>query len=310
MRALAEHAGIPVSPTFMGKGAVDDRSPLSLPAVSLQTRDSITAGLDEADVVIAAGYDLVELGPGAWNGDRRKRIVHIDSTPAEVDDSYVPEVEFVGDIGDCLAALRDELPSGEVPAHTARLRVAVTTELSAPIARAGIVAPQAAIGAIRTALGPDDVLISDVGAHKLWLGRLFHRLRAEHRDYLERLRHDGHRPTRRDRGFLMNVQEMETAVRLGVAVVAVVWVDGAFGVIGWKPERRFGQRFSVELGDPHFARLASSFGWLHRHAEDAAGLCTALEELLGAGEPALLTVPIDNGQNVMLAAFGEPALGA
>ena len=135
LRDLCEHAGIPASPTFMGKGALDDRSSLSLPAVGLQARDSMTAGLDEADVVICAGYDLVEFGPAAWNRDTRKRIIHVDARPAEVDGHYIPEVEIVAGVGDTLRALREELPAAPAPAYATRLRVAVATELRAPAER-------------------------------------------------------------------------------------------------------------------------------------------------------------------------------
>jgi acetolactate synthase-1/2/3 large subunit len=327
LRALCQHAGIPACPTFMGKGALDDRSWLALPAVGVQTRDSVTAGLDEADVVICAGYDLVEFGPAAWNADARKRIVHIDTQPAEVDSCYIPELELVGDIGEILSALREELPARPAPAYTARLRLAVTTELSAPVERPGLVTPQAAIGAIRAAMAPDDILVSDVGAHKLWLGRLFPAYEPN-----TVIISNGYAtmgiglpgaiaaklalPERRvvsvsgDGGFLMNVQEMETATRLGLPLVVVIWVDGGYGVISWKQHRRFGREASVRFGNPSWAELASAFGWVHRQADDARTLHTALSDLLEGEGPALISVPIDYRQNSWLAAFGEPALGA
>ncbi|MDX6646830.1 MAG: acetolactate synthase large subunit [Miltoncostaeaceae bacterium] len=327
LRAFCEHAGIPACPTFMGKGALDDRSWLALPAVGVQTRDSITAGLDEADVVICAGYDLVEFGPAAWNADARKRIIHIDTQPAEVDSCYIPEVELVGHIGETLNALREELPARPVPSYTARLRLAVTTELSAPVERPGIVTPQAAIGAIRAAMAPHDILVSDVGAHKLWLGRLFPAYEPN-----TVIISNGYAtmgiglpgaiaaklafPERRvvsvsgDGGFLMNVQEMETATRLGLPLVVIVWVDGGYGVISWKQHRRFGREASVRFGNPEWAELASSFGWIHRHCDDAGSLQAAVSGLLDGEGPGLVSVPIDYRQNAWLAAFGEPALGA
>jgi len=327
LRAFCQHAGIPACPTFMGKGALDDRSWLALPAVGVQTRDSVTAGLDEADVVICAGYDLVEFGPAAWNPDARKRIVHIDTQPAEVDSCYIPEVELVGHIGEILNTLREEVPAGPVPPYTARLRLAVTTELSAPVERPGMVTPQAAIGAIRAAMGPNDILVSDVGAHKLWLGRLFPAYEPN-----TVIISNGYAtmgiglpgaiaaklayPERRvvsvsgDGGFMMNVQEMETASRYGLPIVVIVWVDGGYGVISWKQHRRFGREASVRFGNPEWSELASSFGWLHRHCEDAGMLRGAVADLLEGEGPALVSVPIDYSQNAWLAAFGEPSLGA
>ncbi len=327
LRALCEHAGIPACPTFMGKGALDDRSLLSLPAVGLQARDSMTAGLDEADVVICVGYDPVEFAPGAWNPGDRKRIVHIDARPAEVDQHYTPEVEIVASIPDTLRALAAELPAGAEPAYATRLRVAVTTELGASSERPGVVSPQAAIAAIRGAMRPEDVLISDVGAHKLWLGRLFPAYEPNTVIISNGFATMGIAlpgaiaatlavPDRRivavsgDGGFLMNVQEMETATRLGLPVVVVVWVDGAYGVIGWKQERRFGRTHAIHFGNPEWGDLARSFGWTHREATDGPALGVALEAAFAQDGPALITVPIDYRHNIRLANLGEPSLSA
>ncbi|HMN98151.1 MAG TPA: acetolactate synthase large subunit [Miltoncostaeaceae bacterium] len=327
LRALCAHAGIPASPTFMGKGALDDRSLLSLPAVGLQARDSMTAGLDEADVVVCVGYDLVEFGPAGWNPGNDKRIVHVDARPAEVDAHYIPEVEVVATIGDALDALRDELPAGDEPAFATRLRVSVTTELRALAERPGLVSPQAAIVAIRDAMAPDDVLVSDVGAHKLWLGRLFPAYEPNTVIISNGFATMGiglpgaiaasfARPDVRvvsvsgDGGFMMNVQEMETATRLGLPVNVVVWVDGAYGVIGWKQERRFGRTHAIEFGNPVWGDLARAFGWSHRHATDAAAVGDALRAAMAEDGPSLVTVPIDYRQNARLVNLGEPALGA
>ena len=327
LRALCAHAGIPASPTFMGKGALDDRSLLSLPAVGLQARDSMTAGLDEADVVVCVGYDLVEFAPVGWNAANDKRIIHVDARPAEVETHYIPEVEIVATIGDALDALRDELPAGPEPPYATRLQVSVRTELRATAERPGVVSPQAAIVAIRDAMAPSDILVSDVGAHKLWLGRLFPAYEPNTVIVSNGFATMGiglpgaiaaslALPERKvvsvsgDGGFLMNVQEMETATRLGLPVTVVIWVDGAYGVIGWKQERRFGHTTAIHFGNPDFADLARAFGWSHRHATDGAGLNDALRGAMAEDGPALVTVPIDYRQNARLANLGEPALGA
>ena len=108
----------------------------------------------------------------------------------------------------------------------------------------------------------------------------------------------------------MNVQEMETARRLGLPVVVVVWVDGAYGVIGWKQERRFGRTHAIEFGNPGWAELASSFGWSHRHATGGEALRAALEAAPAVGGPALASVPFHHPHTVRLARLGAPALGA
>jgi acetolactate synthase-1/2/3 large subunit len=328
LRDFCEHGGIPATPTFMGKGSIDDRSALALPAVGLQTRDSATSGLDQADVVICAGYDLVEIGPAAWNAQRRKRIIHLDSKPAEVDSCYVPEIELVGDLADSLRALRSRLPAGPPPAYGTRLRLAVDLELrGSGDGSSELVSPQAAVAAIRAAMAPEDILVSDVGAHKLWLGRLFPAYEPNTVIISNGFATMGvalpgaiaaklAMPERRcvavagDGGFLMNVQEMETAARLGLPVVVVLWVDGAYGVIGWKQERRFGRTHAIHFGNPEFDALSRAFGWVHRRGDSAAALEAGLRSALEGDEPTLITVPIDYGENRRLANLGEPTLGA
>ena len=133
LRALCEHAGIPACPTFMGKGALDDRSLLSLPAVGLQARDSMTAGLDEADVVVCVGYDLVEFGPAGWNPAQRQADRPRRRPPRRGRRRTTsPRWRSSPTIGDALDALRDELPAAPEPAYATRLRVAVTHRAARP----------------------------------------------------------------------------------------------------------------------------------------------------------------------------------
>jgi acetolactate synthase-1/2/3 large subunit len=187
LRALARGLHVPVAVTFMGKGAVDDRSHLSLMAVGLQTRDHVLSGFDRADLVVSVGYDLVEYAPSWWNPDRAKRIIHIDTQPAEVDAAYRPEVELIGDIDGTLARLLSAvLPRGiggrdagerheakEILVH-ADLRMSLLEELGAYQADQGYpIKPQRAIADLRRALAPSDIVVSDVGAHKVWVARLY-----------------------------------------------------------------------------------------------------------------------------------------
>ncbi|MGZ6340161.1 MAG: thiamine pyrophosphate-binding protein, partial [Candidatus Limnocylindrales bacterium] len=183
LRALARGLHLPVAVTFMGKGAIDDRSHLSLMAVGLQARDHVLSGFDRADLIVSVGYDPVEYAPGRWNPDGRKRILHIDTQPAEVDASYRPEVELIGDIeGSLRRLLAAVLPTGingrdaaerhasqEVAIH-ADLRNALLAELGAYEHDDGWpIKPQRAIAELRAALTPEDIVVSDVGAHKIWV---------------------------------------------------------------------------------------------------------------------------------------------
>ena len=159
----------------MGKGVLDYADPHALGTVGLQSRDYAMAGFEDADVVIAIGYDLVEHAPEHWNPKRDKRIVVIDSVAAEIDAYFVPEVELIGDIYHVLT------PAGRgVPRRPALRRLAPAARRRPRRASSGPrttthfpMQPPRALWEIRKALGRDDILISDVGLHKLWIGRMF-----------------------------------------------------------------------------------------------------------------------------------------
>ncbi len=331
LRAFARGLHVPVAVTFMGKGAIDDRSHLSLMAVGLQARDHVLSGFDRADLVICVGYDLVEYAPAGWNPDGRKRIVHIDTQPAEVDAQYRPEVELIGDIDGSLARLLAAVQprgiSGRDAAerHEARetlvhsdLRTALLADLEAGAASEGWpITPQRAIADLRAALGPDDIVVSDVGAHKVWVARLYQAYEPNTviisngfaamgislpGAIAAKLVH----PERNvvalcgDGGFLMNSQELETAKRIGTNVTVVVWRDDGYGLIDWKQRNEFGRPFGVEFGNPDFVAYAESFGIAGFRPTSAADLLPTLRRALDVDGPALVEVPIDYRENLRL----------
>ena len=291
LRALAKGLHVPVAVTFMGKGAIDDRSHLSLMAVGLQARDHVLTGFDRADLVVCIGYDLVEYAPARWNPEGTKRIIHIDTQPAEVDAAYQPEVELIGDIDGTLRRLLETvLPRGiggrdASARHAAKeilvnadLRTALLDDLLACANDQGFpIKPQRAIHDMRRALAPHDIVVSDVGAHKIWVARLYQAYEPNTviisngfaamgislpGAIAAKLVH----PDRKvvalcgDGGFLMNSQELETAKRIGANIVVVVWRDDGYGLIDWKQRNEFGKPFGVEFGNPDFVDYARSFG--------------------------------------------------
>jgi acetolactate synthase-1/2/3 large subunit len=331
LRAFARGLHVPVAATFMGKGAMDDRSHLSLMAVGLQARDHVLTGFDRADLVICVGYDLVEYAPARWNPDGRKRIVHIDTQPAEVDAQYQPEVELIGDIDGTLRRLLSAvLPRGisgrdAGERHEARetlvhadLRTALLEELATGAASDALpITPQRAIADLREALGPDDIVVSDVGAHKVWVARLYQAYEPNTviisngfaamgislpGAIAAKLVH----PERKvvalcgDGGFLMNSQELETAKRIGANVTVVVWRDDGYGLIDWKQRNEFGRPFGVEFGNPDFVAYAESFGIAGFRPASAADLLPVLRRALDVDGPALVEVPIDYRENLRL----------
>lgn len=315
---LAHRLGVPVVHTFMGIGAIDYRDPLSLFAAGLHERDWVMCGLDKADVVIAVGYDQVEYEPGLWNGDRNKKIIHIDATPAQVDEYYQPVVEIVSEIGVALSSLVDVCSRDQVPWGQGALREFILGELEEFQDDAGFpLKPQKIIVDIRQALGEDDILISDVGAHKVWLARLFpaactNTVLISNGFSAMGIAIPGAiaaklvQPQRRvlavcgDGGFLMTAQELETAKRLGLPFVVLVWNDGGYGLIGWKEIKRFGHSFGTSFGNPDFALFARSFGLPGWRVNSAAQLLPSLKEALAMDQPVVIEVPVDYGENMRL----------
>jgi acetolactate synthase-1/2/3 large subunit len=315
----------------MGKGAMDDRSHLSLMAVGLQARDHVLTGFDRADLIISVGYDLVEYAPARWNPGGSKRIIHVDTQPAEVDAAYQPEVELVGDIGGSLERLlAAALPGGvggrdASERHRSRETVVhadLRTELLRDLAAgrdddAFPIKPQRAIHELRRALAPEDIVVSDVGAHKIWVARLFQAYEpntviisngfaamgiALPGAIAAKLVH----PDRKvvalcgDGGFLMNSQELETAKRLGTAVTVVVWRDDGYGLIDWKQRNEFGRPFAVDFGNPDLVDYARSFGIAGFRPESANDLYPTLMRALELDGPSVVDVPIDYAENLRL----------
>ncbi|CAN5823341.1 acetolactate synthase large subunit [soil metagenome] len=321
LRAFAEAFHIPVAVTFMGKGAIDDRDHLSLMAVGLQARDHVLTGFDRADLIISVGYDPVEYAPARWNPDTSKRILAIDTQPAEVDSSYQPLVELVGDIEGSLARLLAAVEKRSQREHLEghlELREKLLHDLHTNAEDEGWpIKPQKAIYDLRRALGPKDIVISDVGAHKVWTARLYQAYEpntviisngfaamgislpgaiAAKLVYPERkvvaLSGDG--------AFLMNSQELETARRIGTNIVVVVWRDDGYGLIDWKQRNEFGRPYAVEFGNPDLVAYAQSFGIAGFRADSSAELYPTLMRALEVDGPALVDVPIDYRENLRL----------
>jgi acetolactate synthase-1/2/3 large subunit len=322
LRRLADNHALPVTSTFMGKGAVPRGSAHCLFTVGIQEKDRIAHLLGDADVVLAVGYDLVEYPPSSWAGDET-RIIHVDFLPAEIDAAYHPEVELVGDIALGLDALASGLSARGVRvarnAAAAYVRDAMLDELRAHAEddTQGSIRPQKLLWDIRQALSPSDVLLSGVGAHKMWIGRHYHCDEPNTCLIPNGFCSMGQplpgligarlaRPDVRcvavcgDGDFLMNVQEMETIARLGLDVTAVVWEDNEYGLISWKQQAEFGRHTDLSFGNPSWVGLAESFGWRGERVERSRDFAPALRRALDHPGPALLVAPVDYRENMKL----------
>ena len=320
---FAAKLNISVANTFMAKGVVPFKHPTALGSVGLQAHDYVNTGFDRADVIICVGYDLVEYHPRLWHPTRDRKIIHIDASPAEVDAHYSVEVGVVGDIRHSLERIA-ELATPQ-PGHTLRpLREALIDDMNQHRDDDAFpLKPQKIIWDLRTAMALDDIVICDVGAHKMWMARMF---RCEQPNTC--IISNGFAsmgiavpgaigaklafPERRvvavtgDAGFMMNSQEIETAVRLKIPMVVLIWNDGGYGLIEWKQMAQYGRPAYVHFNNPDFVKYAESFGAKGYRVDSAAALMETLRRALADDGVNIIDCPVDYRENLKLTAkLGE-----
>lgn len=315
---FAETLNIPVATTFMAKGVIPFSHPLCLGAVGLQAHDYVSCGFLSADVIVCVGYDIVEYHPHLWHQDDSRKIVHIHAAPAEVDEHYIVECGVLGQIGASLADIAAEARPHGLPPATRSLRELIVSEMERCATDPGFpVKPQRIVWELRQALAWDDVAIVDVGAHKLWMARMFQAERPNTCVISNGLAAMGIAvpgavaagmalPRQRvvavtgDAGFLMNSQELETAVRVGNPVVVLIWNDEAYGLIRWKQMDHFHRESGVALRNPDFVRYAESFGAKGYRVEAADELLPILRKALGDTAVSVIDCPVDYSENTKL----------
>ena len=315
LRNFAKKAGIAVVSTFMGKGVVPDDDELFVSTIGLQSMDYVLCGIHKADLIIAVGYDPVEFSAKYWEAD--KKIIHINTNPAEVDISY-NALELVGDIGTTLQLLAGQLDGAKDPSYFTGLRKEIEEDREDGFYRSedGI-SPLRAVLEMRAALGRDDILISDVGAHKIWIARFYPAYSpntvlisngfasmgfAVPAAISAKLLYPGRKviAATGDGGFLMSAAELETAVRLKVPFVVVIFNDNCYGLIQWKQRIKYGRDFCVRVNNPDFVRLGESFGCRSYRVDQGDDLADTLREALDQDVPAIVECRIDYSLNMRL----------
>ena len=319
LRRFAEVLGIPVATTFHGKGVFPDDHPLALGAVGFMRHDYVNFGFDQADLIIAVGYELQEFDPVRINPRGDTKIIHLHQFPAEVDAHYDVAVGLNSDIGRSLDALTDAVGqrTGGTPGRD-RIRALLAGELARgqrddrfPLAPARIVADT------RAALGREDIVLVDTGALKMWMARLYptyepntclisNGLSTMAWTVPGAIGAKIARPDRRvlvatgDGAFLMNSQEIETALRLGVPFVILIWVDDAYGLISWKMDLEIGRNVDTTFGNPDFVAYARSFGASGYRIGSAGELLPTLRTALAADTVSVIACPVDYSANLEL----------
>ncbi|MHB8472156.1 MAG: acetolactate synthase large subunit [Gammaproteobacteria bacterium] len=314
---FAAQLNIPVANTFMAKGVLPFKHPMALGSAGLQANDYVSCGFSRADVVICIGYDLVEYHPYLWHPTGDRKLIHIDSSPPEIDANYSTEVSVVGDIRHSLTRIAQLAQPNHGPAMRA-LRSALIDDMKQHSRDEGFpVKPQKIIWDLRTALKLEDIVICDVGAHKMWMARMF---RCEYPNTC--IISNGFAsmgiavpgaiaaklvfPERAvvavtgDAGFMMNSQEIETALRLKTPIVILIWNDCGYGLIEWKQMNHFKRTSHVKFANPDFVKYAESFGAKGYRINASAELMPVLQEALANDTVSIIDCPVDYSENFKL----------
>ncbi len=316
---FSERLGIPVATTFMGKGVFPDDHANALGALGFMRHDYANFGFDRADLIVCVGYDLQEYAPERINPDARKKIIHIHRYPAEVDAHYHVAVGIEGNISQSLDALAGALEKSSGPAAaSAKIRALLRREIDRGANDDSYpVKPQRLVADIRRAMGREDIVLVDTGAMKMWMARLYQTFApntclisnglatmgfALPGAIATKLAHPEHKvlAVMGDGSFLMNSQELETAVREKIPFVVLVWEDCAYGLIKWKMNLELGHDSYCDFTNPDFVAYAKSLGVKGFRVSAAAQLLPTLRRALAGDSVSLVVCPVDYSENVAL----------
>jgi acetolactate synthase-1/2/3 large subunit len=316
--ALSEFVGrvrIPFFNTQMGKGSVAGGSKLYMGTAALSERDYVHQAIDRADLIVSIGHDTVEkppfiMGPGG------PKVIHLGYLPATVEEVYFPHAEVIGDVGPSLALLADRL---EGKLENASALLPLREQIFARLTDRAIesrfpLTPQRIVHDVRKVMPEDGIVCLDNGMYKIWFARNY-RTRVANTLLLDNalatmgaglpsaMMASILHPHRRvlavcgDGGFMMNSQEMETAVRLGLNLVVLIVQDNAYGMIRWKQGIDAFADWGLTFGNPDFVKYADSYGAKGSRVDTADGLVPVLEAAFQEGGLHLVAVPVDYSEN-------------
>lgn len=338
VRKFVEKTGICSMNTFMAKGVISDKSDRHLHTIGIREADHASIAMREADLVIAIGYDLVEYSPKHWNGSLDKKIIHIDFTPAESDTYYPPTIEIAADIEYTMYAILEEIErirkqdeTEEEKQRQYRIPHSDPPELFKTIKREIVwrlerykndfsypIKPEKLVLDVRDALDESDIVISDVGVHKLWIAKIYNTYTpntcivpngfcsmgfALPAAIAAQLVDPSHKIVAMcgDGGFLMNVQEIETAVRLRLPIIVIVWCDYDYGMISLKQIYEFGRSAFTKFNNPNFVKLAESFGAIGYNVRSTEEFSKVLEKAkVSKSSPVIISIDVDYSRNRLL----------
>ncbi len=318
VRELIDQTQIPAATTFMGKGALDDRSELSLGVVGFMEHDYENFAFDQADVILAIGYELSEFDPQKINPKADKKIIHLNTFPVDTDRHYATAVNIVADISDSVELLKHKLQGYHSAPITADIKDKIDNELVAGKKEGKVpLTPQQVVTATRKAADDDSIVLVDTGALKMWMARLYQaytpnsilidnglstmswtlpgaigaKLAKPDKNILAVMG---------DGGFMMNSQELETAARYRVPFTVLLWVDKSYGLIKWKMDMQLGHHSQVDFDNPDFLKYAQAFGAQAHLVTSRKDLTNSIKKALASQDINIIVCPVDYSENMKL----------
>jgi acetolactate synthase-1/2/3 large subunit len=316
---FVEKTGIPFFCTQMGKGVIDERHPRYLGTAALSDHDYLHEAGREADLVINVGHDVVEKPPFFMDREGFE-VLHVNYSTAQTDQVYFPQQQVIGDIANAIWQLKEATTPQAHWDFTCfqRVRDEVLTHTSAKADDPGFpVKPQRLVADVRAAMPDDGVIALDNGMYKIWFARNYPAYEPNTILLDNALATMGAGlpsamgaaivdPLRKvmaicgDGGFMMNSQELETAVRLGLNLVVLVLRDDAYGMIKWKQDGMGFEEWGLDFDNPDFVQYAGSYGAVGRRVESTAALLPTLQECVAEPGVHLVEVPVDYSENAAL----------
>ncbi len=311
---------IPVINTMMAKGVIPFDNPYSMWTIGIPQKDYQNKIMEEADLVIAVGYDIVEYAPSKWNPNGSTDIIHVDMRPAHINKQYQPEVEVVGDIADALVQIGRRASRRHEPERALEIKKMMVEEHEAYATDDSFpMKPQRILNDVRKVMGREDIVISDVGAHKMWIARHYNCYEPNTCIISNGFATMGISvpgaigaklvyPDKKilavcgDGGFMMNCQEFETALRAKTPFVTLIFNDSSYGLIKWKQMDQYGKSCCVDFTNPDFVKFAESMGAIGYRITKAEELVPTLEKAFEQNVPVIIDCPVDYAENTKLTA--------
>lgn len=311
---FVKRTGIYAVHTQMGKGIIPDDCEYSLFAAGIHKHDYVNCGIDQADLMITIGYNIVEYPPYIWNQKLDKIILNIDFVQSEPDRYFNPAVEVVGDISHSLRRIADKIKEKRSLPVFAKARALIERKIQEEAEPRHPVLPQEVVRSVRDTLSAEDIVALDNGIYKLWFSRFYKTFQPNtflvdnalatmgaglSTGIAAKMLYPGRRVLSicGDGGFMMNSQELATALRYRVPVVVLLLNDNAFGFVKWKQKNMNLEDFGLDLSNPDFVKYAESFGAKGMRVERGQSLSRILSEAFRLNEVVLIECPIDYSVN-------------